>query len=52
MCRKCDDIDERIARYRRMASRFSDQLARDGIEGLIEKLTAENAALHSETKET
>lgn len=51
MCRKCDDIDQRIARYRRIASRISDQLAQDGIAALIEKLIAEKAALHSEAKE-
>ena len=51
MCRKCDDIDQRIARYRRIASQISDKLAQEGIAGLIEKLTAEKAALHSDTKE-
>ena len=51
MCRKCDDIDQRIARYRRISSQISDQLAQDGIAGLIEKLKAEKAALHSEATE-
>jgi hypothetical protein len=48
MCGKCDEIDLKMARYTRIAAQIGDQIAQDGIAGLIEKMKAEKAALHPE----
>lgn len=48
MCRKCDEIDAKIIRYKRIASQINDQLLRDGLAGLLEKMLAEKASLHPE----
>lgn len=46
MCEKCDAIDVRIDRCRRLAASVSDKLIVDRIMDLILKLEAEKAALH------
>jgi hypothetical protein len=46
MCEKCIDIDDKTARYRRLTWSLTDQRTIDAINELIEKLTAEKAALH------
>jgi len=51
MCAKCTEFDGKIAHYQGMAMRITDQLALDGIAGLIKKMTEEKAAIHSEPKE-
>jgi hypothetical protein len=48
MCEKCDELDGKIAHYQRMASRITDQAVLDGIKELIERATAQKAALHPE----
>ena len=46
MCEKCDDIDAKIIRYKRLASQINDKILNDGIAQLIEKVLAEKASLH------
>jgi len=46
MCARCDDIDAKIIRYKRIASQLNDQLVQDGLAGLLEKMEAEKASLH------
>jgi hypothetical protein len=48
MCEKCVELDGKIEHYRRMSSRITDQLTRDGIQKLIEQMQARKAALHPE----
>ena len=48
MCEKCKVIDDRIARYRDLSHRISDQKTLDGLADLIKKLEAEKKELHSE----
>jgi hypothetical protein len=45
MCKKCDEIDRRIAHYNDMAVRITDQQTLDGIASLIKDLTSIKAAL-------
>ena len=49
MCEKCDDIDAKIIRYKRLASQINDKILNDGIAQLIEKVLAEKASLHPES---
>jgi hypothetical protein len=48
MCDKCAEFDFKIAHYRQMATRLTDELTRDGIAGLIKELANAKAALHPE----
>ena len=48
MCEKCDDIDAKIIRYKRLASQINDKILNDGIAQLIEKMLTEKASLHPE----
>ena len=48
MCEKCDDIDAKIIRYKRLASQINDKILNDGIAQLIEKVLAKKASLHPE----
>lgn len=50
MCDKCDALDEKIARYRRLQNSISDELTLTGIKRLIEEATAGKAALHPDEK--
>jgi hypothetical protein len=50
MCDKCAELDEKIARYRRISSSISDQLTIDRISVLIAELEAQQAALHREQR--
>lgn len=36
MCERCHQYDDKITRYRRLASRINDRIAQDGIAELIE----------------
>lgn len=48
MCSKCDEIDAKIIRYKRIASQINDQVLQEGLAGLLEKMLAEKASLHPE----
>ena len=48
MCEKCDDIDAKIIRYKRLASQINDKILNDGSAQLIEKTLTEKASLHPE----
>jgi len=49
MCEKCDDIDAKIIRYKRVASQVNDKILNDGVARLVEKMLAEKASLHPES---
>jgi hypothetical protein len=51
MCEKCDEIDAKIMRYKRMASEINDTLLNKGLADLIEKMLGEKASLHTEPDE-
>jgi hypothetical protein len=51
MCEKCAEFDERIARYRLLAGRLTDQVTLDGIARLIEHYEIQKRALHPATSE-
>jgi hypothetical protein len=46
MCLKCDDLDKRIAQYRRLAERLLDELVLKGLQKLVADLEREKTALH------
>jgi hypothetical protein len=46
MCKKCQELDTKIERYRRFMARVDDAQLAAGITGLIEEAQAEKAALH------
>lgn len=46
MCEKCDDIDTKIIRYRRIAFQINDKMVHDGLADLTEKMLAEKASFH------
>ena len=48
MCEKCDDIDAKIIRYKRLASQINDKILNDGIAQLKEKTLTKKASLHPE----
>lgn len=52
MCAKCDEIDAKITRYKRVAGQVNDRVLNDGLAALIEKLLAEKAVLHPERGES
>jgi hypothetical protein len=51
MCDKCAELDNRIERYRRVASSINDQLTIDRLKVMIADLEAQKVALHPEQKE-
>ena len=48
MCGKCDEIDAKITRYKRIASQVNDKILLDALPALIEKMLAEKASYHPE----
>jgi hypothetical protein len=48
MCEKCVEIDKKIEHYRRLSSGITDQPMLDGINGMIQQMKAQKAALHPE----
>jgi hypothetical protein len=48
MCEKCDQVDNQIRRYRRLAAFFIDQQILDGIERLIAELERRKLAFGCE----
>lgn len=51
MCEKCVEIDEKVDRYRSLASRILDSLTIEGIEALIAELLALKEQLHPTQEE-
>ena len=47
MCRKCEELEEKVERYRRIRDRVLDDLVAAGITRLIEEAEAEKATLHA-----
>jgi hypothetical protein len=48
MCEKCDELDDKIAHYKRLAVQITDKLTLDGIDQLINRLKSEKVDLHGE----
>jgi len=48
MCDKCDELDKKIERYRRVIAAINDQQAIDGIKQLIKDSEAAKIDLHPE----
>ena len=48
MCNKCQELEKKIERLRRLAASINDQLTIDSINHLIKKTEAKKAALHPE----
>jgi hypothetical protein len=46
MCDKCDELDVRIAHYRKLASAITDRLTLDGIADRIKELEAQKVKFH------
>ena len=46
MCEKCDEIDQKIEKYTRIAHGVTDQLTLDRLKAAVAEMTAEKAALH------
>jgi len=46
MCEKCKQLDEKIAHYRRIATKVTDEQTIKNIENLIKSLEAKKTALH------
>ena len=51
MCEKCNECDEKIARYKSLAVRLTDQITLDGIARLIEHYEIQKRALHPDAQE-
>ena len=48
MCKKCTELDNKIAHYRSMAFRITDRQTLDGIAELIKQVTTDKAAIRCE----
>jgi hypothetical protein len=46
MCKKCVELDDKIAHYKRISTYVTDQLTLNGIAGLIKQMQSEKSALH------
>jgi hypothetical protein len=46
MCDKCDKLDVRIERYRKLAKAITDRLTLDAIANRIKEMEAQKAQLH------
>lgn len=47
MCAQCDEIDKKIERFKRIASRSPDKQSKDALAGVIAELEVEKAAIHA-----
>jgi hypothetical protein len=47
VCARCDEIDQRIERFKIVAARFTDEHLLQAIAAAIAELEQEKAALHS-----
>lgn len=50
MCVKCDEINETIARYRRLRDQINDRQLDEAADRLVAGLEAKRLALHPEKK--
>jgi hypothetical protein len=50
MCDKCDELDGKIERYRKLTSAISDWLTLDGIADRIKEIEAQKVKFHPEQK--
>ena len=50
MCKRCDEIDVKITRYRRLANGVTDVQMLERLTALVIELDAEKLALHSNDK--
>jgi flagellar motility protein MotE (MotC chaperone) len=50
MCDRCQELDEKIERYRRIAWAINDQRTVDKLVEMIAGMEAQKAALHPEQK--
>jgi hypothetical protein len=48
MCEKCVEVEKKIAHYRLIESRMTDQTVLDGIKVLVAQLEAQKKELHPE----
>ena len=48
MCDKCNELDQKIERYKRLMGAINDQRAIDGITQLLKEAEAEKVKLHPE----
>jgi hypothetical protein len=46
LCEKCKDIDDKMARYRRLSRAVNDKPVMESLDRLIADLELEKAALH------
>ena len=51
MCDKCEELDKKIERYRKIILGIGDQPTVERIEALIGEMQAQKAALHPEQKQ-
>lgn len=51
MCDKCQDLEKKIERYRRLAFSINDQLTIDRFNQLVKEAEAEKAKLHSDQQQ-
>jgi hypothetical protein len=51
MCDKCEELDKKIERYRKIILGICDQPTVERIEALIGEMQAQKAALHPEQKQ-
>jgi hypothetical protein len=50
MCDKCQELEKKIERYRRLAFSINDQLTIDQLNQVIENLEAEKVKLHPDQR--
>ena len=51
MCDKCQELEKKIERYRRLALSINDQLTIDRFNQLIKEMAAEKARLHPDLEQ-
>lgn len=50
VCEKCDEIDAKVVRYRKLAGGIIDKLALESIDMLIKDLELQKTLLHPKSK--
>jgi hypothetical protein len=51
MCAKCNEIESKIAHYKRIAIHVTDQQTLDGIASLLKQMTADKASVRCDQPE-
>ena len=51
MCSRCDQLDDKLRHFRKIAARTNDKLTNDGLDALALEYEAQKRAFHHAAKE-